>query len=134
MWRLYTLLLLLNSSCGATRYTRRNRHNQDHHNERFIESLDNVHHSEGRASKKANIVDNEFLDGRDSSDGVERKCTYLVRISSRKVLVRGTWCTHSRNICQVPSSHPYVLYTFVIHTTMNLNISIALYSYSCIKF
>ena len=28
-----TLLLLLNSSCGATRHTRRNRHNQDHHTE-----------------------------------------------------------------------------------------------------
>ena len=30
---LYTQLLLLNSSCGATRYTRRNRHNQDHDTE-----------------------------------------------------------------------------------------------------
>ena len=33
MWESYTLLPLLNSSCGATRYTWRNRHNQDHHTE-----------------------------------------------------------------------------------------------------
>ena len=36
-WGLYTLLPLLNSSCGATRYTRRNRHySQDHDTGRVI--------------------------------------------------------------------------------------------------
>ena len=43
MWGLYTLVLLLNSSCGATSSTRRNRQNQDHDTERVIESLHHVH-------------------------------------------------------------------------------------------
>ena len=33
MWESYTLLQLLNSSCGARRYTRRSGHNQDCHTE-----------------------------------------------------------------------------------------------------
>ena len=33
VWESRTTLLLLNSSCGATRCTSRNRHNQDHHTE-----------------------------------------------------------------------------------------------------
>ena len=71
MWGLYTLLLLLNSSCGPinTSHTRRNRHNQDRGTE--SQSPCTVSTSEGRASKKAKIVvDNEYLDT-DSSDGVE---------------------------------------------------------------
>ena len=47
--------------------------------------------SEGRASKKAKIVDNEFLDG-DSSDGVDRIiCVYLVHHPGKYLLVRGTY-------------------------------------------
>ena len=36
LWGLYTLLPLLNSSCGATSSTQLNRHNQDHDAERVI--------------------------------------------------------------------------------------------------
>ena len=43
MWEACTLLLMLNSSCGATRYTRRNRHKQDHHTERVVVSLHHVY-------------------------------------------------------------------------------------------
>ena len=67
MWGLYTLLVLLNSSCGATGYTRRNRHNQ----------------KEGPPIKQK-IVDNESLDG-DCSDGVERiiyRCIYVYMYTS----------------------------------------------------
>ena len=91
MWGLYTLLLLLNSSCGATKYTRRNRHNKDHHAERAIEFLHHVHHSKGKAPKKK-IVDNESLDG-DSSDGAGRIiCIYLVHHPVKYLLVRSTSC------------------------------------------
>ena len=81
MWGLYTLLLLLNSSCGGTRYTRRNRHNKDHHTESH--SPRTMSTSEGRASKKAKIVDNEPPDG-DSTDGVQP-------VDSRSAVRRTTW-------------------------------------------
>ena len=60
MWGLYTLLLL-NSSCEVTKYTWRNRQNQDHETESH--SPCTVPTSEGRASTKAKIVNNESLDG-----------------------------------------------------------------------
>ena len=60
MWGLYTLLLL-NSSCEVTKYTWRNRQNQDHETESH--SPCTVPTSEGKASTKAKIVNNESLDG-----------------------------------------------------------------------
>ena len=47
------------SSCGATRYTRRNRHYQDNHTERHKWCPCMMFTSEERASKKATTVDNE---------------------------------------------------------------------------
>ena len=48
--------------------------------------------SEGRASKKAKIVDNESLDG-DSNDGGGRiTCIHFVHHRGKYLLVQGTWC------------------------------------------
>ena len=61
-------------------------HRENHKSPRIMST------SEGRASKKANIVDNESLHG-DSSDGVGRIIgIYLVRHPGKYLLARGTWC------------------------------------------
>ena len=60
MWESYILLPLLNSLCGATRYTRRNRHYQDyHHCERVIVSLNLVQQRRKGLYRKAKNVDYE---------------------------------------------------------------------------
>ena len=67
---LYTLLLLLNSSCGATSSTRRNRHNQDHDTESHRLPAPCPPGKQGHLRSRRFIVDNESLDG-DTNDGVE---------------------------------------------------------------
>ena len=54
MWESYTLLLP--TSCGATRYTRRNTHNQDDHTESKCPCIMS---SEERVSKEAESVGNK---------------------------------------------------------------------------
>ena len=117
MWGLYTLVLLLNSSCGATRYTRRNRHNQDHHTK--SPSLYHVHQGRKGLQEGEDRSTNPWTE----TPAMELNviCLYLVRTSSRKVstvLVRVTWCTQQKYVAGTYCSiHSYIRTYIYVHGT-----------------
>ena len=95
--------------------------------------------SEGRTSKKVNIVDNECLD-RDSSDGVEGNM-YTSKYTSY-VHHPGKYLLYWHEVPGVHVAEIYakylvhtstVMYTYMIHTTLHGNRRIVSYSYSCIN-
>ena len=110
VWKSCALLLLLNSSCGPMRYTRRERPNQDHHTESLWCSCI-MSTSEKNASKKAKTVDNEF--------GTTKCCTGTsVRVARvdffSSCCCCTTWTIYSKVRCTTERNITYIAYSYIL--------------------